>query len=277
MTNLLAGPSALRDIIRPQFHQNNFEEEKFVKHELGVKLDRGMTLLPAYNYDCSYAVGRRSNLPSRRFSWLSPRSPSLSSKTHATFGPKFSTPEATPHPSSGARTAGYGLQTLAAWSLVLVVREVWLLFRRRRMLVRAPEGKADRVPRLQQRILQARVACQLYLTGFCPLGSECARGHPKAELPPPKAYEPPEPPSHRELGPPPPGYGRYADVDRGMNGPMGPGAGGSGGLPGPRRNLEDVVCFKEIEAGLKDTGDTTIEPWTLTLNLIAVPVVPHLR
>lgn len=42
MSNLLAGPSALRDIIRPQFHQNDFAEEDFIKSELGVKLDRGM-------------------------------------------------------------------------------------------------------------------------------------------------------------------------------------------------------------------------------------------
>ena len=52
----------------------------------------------------------------------------------------------------------------------------------------------------------------------------------------------------RELGPPPPGYGRYADFDRGNGGgfpgPHPPGMGGSGGPPGPRRNLEDVVCYK---------------------------------
>jgi len=64
---------------------------------------------------------------------------------------------------------------------------------------------------------------------------------PKPSLPPPKAYEPPEPPSQRELGPPPPGYGRYADFDRGAaaGGPShGPGP------TGPRRNLDEVLCFK---------------------------------
>lgn len=39
--NPLAGPSALRDIIRPQFHQNNFAEESYIKSELGIKLDKG--------------------------------------------------------------------------------------------------------------------------------------------------------------------------------------------------------------------------------------------
>lgn len=42
MANPLAGPSHLRDIIRPQFHQNNFVEESFIKNELGLKLDKGM-------------------------------------------------------------------------------------------------------------------------------------------------------------------------------------------------------------------------------------------
>lgn len=41
VTNPLAGPSALRDLIRPQFHQNNFAEELYVKNELGIKLDKG--------------------------------------------------------------------------------------------------------------------------------------------------------------------------------------------------------------------------------------------
>lgn len=37
----LTGPSPLRDIIRPQFHQNNFVQELFIKNELGLKLDKG--------------------------------------------------------------------------------------------------------------------------------------------------------------------------------------------------------------------------------------------
>ena len=41
--NPLAGPSALRDLIRPQFHQNNFAEESWVKTELGIKLDKGLS------------------------------------------------------------------------------------------------------------------------------------------------------------------------------------------------------------------------------------------
>ena len=41
MTNPLVGPSALRDLINPQFHQNNFPEEVYIKNELGIRLDKG--------------------------------------------------------------------------------------------------------------------------------------------------------------------------------------------------------------------------------------------
>jgi cleavage and polyadenylation specificity factor subunit 4 len=37
----IAGPSTLRDVVNPQFHQNNFHAETFVKAELGIKLDKG--------------------------------------------------------------------------------------------------------------------------------------------------------------------------------------------------------------------------------------------
>lgn len=76
---------------------------------------------------------------------------------------------------------------------------------------------------------------------------------PKPDIPPPSTYEAPEAPL-RDLGPPPPGYGRYADFgqDRfgaGGGGGGGGGFGGSGGGGGgpagaPRRNLDDVLCFK---------------------------------
>ena len=62
---------------------------------------------------------------------------------------------------------------------------------------------------------------------------------PKPNIPPPSAYDPPPPPSPRDLGPPPPGYGRYADFDHGTGSGMQPG----GGQP-PRRNLDEVMCFK---------------------------------
>lgn len=47
-TNPLAGPSALKDIVLPQFHQNNFPEELYIKNELGLKLDKGKFLVFRY-------------------------------------------------------------------------------------------------------------------------------------------------------------------------------------------------------------------------------------
>ena len=64
---------------------------------------------------------------------------------------------------------------------------------------------------------------------------------PKPNVPPSSAYDPPPPPSPRDLGPPPPGYGRYADFDHGSG--SGVQSGGGGGQP-PRRNLDEVMCFK---------------------------------
>ena len=39
--NPLAGPSALKDIIDPQFYQNNFPAELYIKKDLNLKLDKG--------------------------------------------------------------------------------------------------------------------------------------------------------------------------------------------------------------------------------------------
>lgn len=39
--NPLAGPSALKDVIAPQFHQTNFAAEDYAKSQLGLKLDNG--------------------------------------------------------------------------------------------------------------------------------------------------------------------------------------------------------------------------------------------
>ena len=68
---------------------------------------------------------------------------------------------------------------------------------------------------------------------------------PKPSLPSPRAYEPPSPPSNRDLGPPPPGYGRYADYDRGgLGGSMTSQGNAAIASNAPRRNLDDVLCFK---------------------------------
>lgn len=48
MVNPLVGPSALRDLINPQFHQNNFPEELYIKNELGIRLDKGNKSSPVF-------------------------------------------------------------------------------------------------------------------------------------------------------------------------------------------------------------------------------------
>jgi hypothetical protein len=53
---------ALRDVVHPQFHQNNFSVEKFIKNELGLKLDKGAL---AACWDVLYladALGRRADM-----------------------------------------------------------------------------------------------------------------------------------------------------------------------------------------------------------------------
>ena len=65
---------------------------------------------------------------------------------------------------------------------------------------------------------------------------------PNPNIPSPNAYGPPLPPSAKDLGPPPPGYGRYVDSERGNGaGPPGSNSTTSGQ---PRRNLDEVLCFK---------------------------------
>lgn len=75
-------------------------------------------------------------------------------------------------------------------------------------------------------------------------------GSPKPTLPTAKDYEPPAPASQRDLGPPPPGYGRFNDFERaGPNGPS-PGFAGNNFQGTSRRNLDEVLCFKVSHGGL---------------------------
>ncbi|PVG00704.1 hypothetical protein CPB86DRAFT_782246 [Serendipita vermifera] len=81
-----------------------------------------------------------------------------------------------------------------------------------------------------------RVICQLYLNGFCPAGPSCPQGHPKPTLPPPEAYEPLAD-GQRDLGPPPPNFARFGDYNQTIHRP-------DGSTFVPRRNLDEVMCFK---------------------------------
>ncbi|KAI0307714.1 hypothetical protein B0F90DRAFT_1676485 [Multifurca ochricompacta] len=239
MANPLVGPSALRDLINPQFHQNNFPEEIYIKNELGIRLDKDdqicrLNLTPA---GCP----------------LGPL------HCHLRHTERLAT--VCKHWLRGLCKKGDACEFLHEYNLRRMPECWWfakygycsagdecLYAHPKERKVECPDynrGFCKLGPACPRKHVR-RVACQLYLTGYCPLGPDCPKGHPKPSLPPPKAYEPPEPPSQRELGPPPPGYGRYADFDRGAPG----GAPLHGlGQPGPRRNLEEVLCFKCGEKG----------------------------
>ncbi|KAG8752593.1 RNA-binding component of cleavage and polyadenylation factor [Serendipita sp. 396] len=62
------------------------------------------------------------------------------------------------------------------------------------------------------------------------------RYSPKPTLPPPSAYEP-MPDTQRDLGPPPPNFGRFGGDPNPMHR-------ADGSTFVPRRNLDEVMCFK---------------------------------
>lgn len=135
---------------------------------------------------------RRPDMPAlAHHSRLPARPAALSPPAHRALHAQLPAPEAAPHAPARARTPRHRLQALAARAVqegrrvrvparvqpppharVLVVREVWLLFRRRRMPVCTPQRAPHRVPRLQTRLLQTRcVRCALVvcvrMTNLC--------------------------------------------------------------------------------------------------------------
>ncbi|EIM92200.1 uncharacterized protein STEHIDRAFT_47086 [Stereum hirsutum FP-91666 SS1] len=259
----LAGPSVLRDIVNPQFHQNNFPEELFIKQELGIKLDKDEQICRLNLSQTGCPLGpslcplRHTNPSAQNFQ------PPKQLPTHPRDRERLAT--VCKHWLRGLCKKGDACEFLHEYNLRRMPECWWyakygycsagdecLYAHPKERKVECPDYKrgfcklGPKCPRKHIR----RVACQLYLTGFCPLGPDCPRGHPKPNIPPPKAYDPPEPPSHRDLGPPPPGYGRYADFDRTfLSGGGGGGGQGPGFNSGPRRNLDEVLCFKCGEKG----------------------------
>ncbi|PPQ70773.1 hypothetical protein CVT24_001060 [Panaeolus cyanescens] len=245
-SNPLAGPSALRDVINPQFHQNNFPAELHVKTELGLKLDKGCPLGPLH---CPL----RHTTPS-----VQNFQPPRPLPTHPRERERLST--VCKHWLRGLCKKGDACEFLHEYNLRRMPECWWfakygycsagdecLYAHPKERRVECPDynrGFCKLGPFCPRKHIR-KVACQNFLTGFCPLGPDCPRGHPKPNIPPLKAYDPPSPPSAKDLGPPPPGYGRYSDVDRisgnAPSGFTGPSAQMSGP---PRRNWDDVLCFK---------------------------------
>ncbi|KAL5534256.1 hypothetical protein ACEPAG_718 [Sanghuangporus baumii] len=264
MQDPLAGASTLRDIIRPQFHQVNLSAENFIKNTIGLKLDKDdqicrLALTPA---GCPlgplHCPLRHTNPSPQNFQ--PPKQQSL----HPRERERLAT--VCKHWLRGLCKKGDACEFLHEYNLRRMPECWWyakfgycqagdecLYAHPKERKTECPDYKRGfcRLGPYCPRKHVRRVACQNYLTGFCPLGPECSRGHPKPDLPVQKDYEPPSPPSPKDLGPPPPGYGRYTDFDRSTSFQSAPAPQShqSGFTGGPRRNLDDVLCFKCGEKG----------------------------
>jgi len=246
----LAAPSPLRDIIYPQFHQNNFLAEQHIKTELGLKLDKAGCPLGPLHCPLRHTTPSALNFQ-----------PHKQLPTHPRERERLST--VCKHWLRGLCKKGDGCEFLHEYNLRRMPECWWfakygycsagdecLYAHPKERKIECPDynrGFCKLGPLCPRKHIR-KVACQSYLTGFCPSGSECPRGHPNPNIPPPKAYEPSEPPSAKDLGPPPPGYGRYVDHERGNTVPAQNSSINT--MTGPlRRNLDEVLCFKCGEKG----------------------------
>ncbi|KEP53687.1 ADP-ribosylglycohydrolase [Rhizoctonia solani 123E] len=252
----LAQTPALADVVHPDFHQVNSTVELYIKNQLGLKLDTDEQI-------CRLAL-TPAGCP------LGPRHCPLRHTTPSplNFGPQDGASGNTgrdrlatvcKHWLRGLCKKGDGCEFLHEYNLRRMP-ECWWFARHGtctagdECLYAHPKERKIECPDYQRGFCKLgpdcprkhvrRVACQLYLSGFCPDGPECKRGHPKPGIPPPEAYRPPSPPQ-RDLGPPPPGWGRFNEHGAGPNGSGGGFVVGQNN-PGfaPRRNLDEVLCFK---------------------------------
>ncbi|TFK30534.1 hypothetical protein FA15DRAFT_662505 [Coprinopsis marcescibilis] len=260
MANPLIGPSALRDVINPQFHQNNFPAELYAKSDLGIKLDKDDQICRLALTAAGCPLGPlhcplRHTTPS-----VQNFQPPRQLPTHPRERERLST--VCKHWLRGLCKKGDACEFLHEYNLRRMPECWWfakygycsagdecLYAHPKERRIECPDynrGFCSLGPSCPRKHVR-KVACQLYLTGFCPAGPDCQRGHPKPGLPQEKDYENQASLSNREVGPPPPGYGRY---DAGSGNAQSGGQPGGQGLTGPpRRNLDEVLCFKCGEKG----------------------------
>ncbi|KAF7293628.1 hypothetical protein MIND_01142100 [Mycena indigotica] len=241
----LSGPSALRDVVNPQFHQNNFPAENYIKSDLGIKLDKDdqicrLALTPAGCPLGPLHCPLRHTLPSVQ-NFQPPKQQATHTRDRLTTVCK--------HWLRGLCKKGDACEFLHEYNLRRMPECWWyakygycstgeecLYAHPKERRVECPDynrGFCRLGPSCPRKHVR-RVACQNYLTGFCPLGPDCPRGHPKPNIPPPEAYETPAPPTLE--GPPPAGMARFEPFGGGFTGPV-------------RRNLDEVMCFKCGEKG----------------------------
>ncbi|KAJ7181740.1 hypothetical protein C8R43DRAFT_279316 [Mycena crocata] len=256
IVDALGGPSPLKDIVHPQFHQNNFPAETFIKTDLGIKLDKDDQICRLALTQAGCPLGPlhcplRHTLPS-----IQNFQPPKQLPTHPRERERLAT--VCKHWLRGLCKKGDACEFLHEYNLRRMPECWWfakygycsagdecLYAHPKERRVECPDynrGFCKLGPTCPRKHVR-RVACQSYLTGFCPLGPDCPRGHPKPGLPPPEAYEPPLAPSIE--GPPPPGFGQYGEYNRNFQG----GNTSFGGNGPARRNLDEVLCFKCGEKG----------------------------
>ncbi|KAJ1311064.1 hypothetical protein OPQ81_009568 [Rhizoctonia solani] len=253
----LAQNPALADIVHPDFHQVNSTVELYIKNQIPIKLDTDEQICRLALTPAGCPLGPR-HCPLRH---TTPSRLNFGSQDGTSGNPgRDRLATVCKHWLRGLCKKGDGCEFLHEYNLRRMP-ECWWFARHGtctagdECLYAHPKERKIECPDYQRGFCKLgpdcprkhvrRVACQLYLSGFCPDGPECKRGHPKPGIPPPEAYRPPSPPSQRDLGPPPPGWGRFNEHGVAANGP---GAGFVVGQnnPGfvPRRNLDDVLCFK---------------------------------
>ncbi|KAF9532021.1 hypothetical protein CPB83DRAFT_848202 [Crepidotus variabilis] len=190
----LAGPSALRDVIDPQFHQNNFPAELHIKTELGLKLDKDdqicrLALTPA---GCPlgplHCPLRHTNPSAQNFQ------PPRQLPTHPRERERLST--VCKHWLRGLCKKGEACEFLHEYNLRRMPECWWyakygycsagdecLYAHPKERKAECPDytrGFCKLGPSCPRKHIR-KVACQSYLTGFCPLGPDCPKGQSKTE------------------------------------------------------------------------------------------------
>ncbi|KAF8707730.1 Zinc finger C-x8-C-x5-C-x3-H type (and similar), partial [Rhizoctonia solani] len=236
---LTQNPS-LADVVHPDFHQVNSTVELYIKNQLGLKLDTDEQICRLALTTAGCPLGPRHCpmvLPGTRFVIDLPPSASIGCADFVKREMDASFCMNTTYDVCQNVGGSLGMEHAR-----LVTNAYTHIQRNEKSSVLTTNEAFDRIV-LENMSGVLRVI--LFLAPAKALSTQMKRHSPKPGIPPPEAYRPPSPPSQRDLGPPPPGWGRFTEHGAGPNGPGGSfvvGQNNTGFVP--RRNLDDVLCFK---------------------------------